>query len=91
MPLSPFIKRTAIKSSTSRGPTPLARVKAKYSAIKQQSASSQSSQIQQLSRDQARIASAIPGSSDPVKTSLQRRSSLVSNRIGWLQSQTIKK
>ncbi len=91
MPLSPFLRRSPIKPSVSRGPTPLAKVKAHYATAQQHSATQRSTQIQQLSRDQARIARAIPASTDPVKTGLQQRSNLVSNRIGWLQSQTVKK
>jgi len=89
--MSPFIRRSPIKPAVSRGPTPLAKVKAHYSAAQQQTAAQRSTQIQQLSRDQARITRAIPGSTDPVTTSLQQRKNLVSNRIGWLQSQTVKK
>lgn len=91
MPLSPFIRRSPIKPTVSRGPTPLAKVKAHYSAAQQQNAVQHNSRIQQLSRDQARIARAIPSSADPIKTNLQRRSNLVNNQIGWLQGSPTKK
>lgn len=91
MALSPFIRRSPIKPTVSRGPTPLAKVKAHYATAQQHSAAQRNTQIQQLSRDQTRIARAIPTSADPVKTGLQQRSNLVNNRIGWLQSQTVKK
>lgn len=91
MPLTPLIRRTLHKTSTGRGPTPLAKVKAHYSSAQQQATTQRQALIQQLSQDQARITRAIPNSNDPVKTGLQRRSNLVSNRIGWLQNQTNKK
>jgi len=48
-------------------------------------------QISQLSKDRTQLNRAIPGSDDPVKSSLQARGTAIGNRIGWLQNLLDKK
>lgn len=83
--------RKSSSTTTRTGGSQLTQVKNRYVSHQQQVATQQQSRIKQLSENRTRINRAIPGSTDPVKTALKRKSQLVGNQIGWLQSLVGKK